>query len=192
MLTDSGGYQVFSLDPEVSDEGPSSVPPTTAPRICSRRSAQCASRSCSAPTSRWCSTSVPTPAVAAARCCAERCDRTAALGVAGAEGAQPDRGPGPVRHRAGRRGRSICAASRPSDRLRWASTAMPSVGCRWARRRSEMLPGLEAALGGPAGRPAALPDGSRRSRSRSSRRWPAGSTCSTACCPPAWPVTAPC
>ena len=66
VLTDSGGFQVFSLEPGnvgSTTTAPPSAPPTTAAPTTSPRSRRSRSRRSSAPTSRWCST------------CARRCRR---------------------------------------------------------------------------------------------------------------------
>ena len=63
-LTDSGGFQVFSLEPKVDDDGVtfrSTYDGSHAP--VHARDRPCTRSSCSAPTSRWCST------------CARRCRR---------------------------------------------------------------------------------------------------------------------
>ena len=191
VLTDRGGFQVFSLEPKVDDDG-GDVPvdlrrqhaTTSAPR------ARWRCRSSSAPTSRWCST------------CARRCPRRTRW--CAPRSSAPPSGPsgrGPrSRRRGGRADRgwrrpssaSSRAAStraagreRPADGRRSASTATPSAACRWARRRDEMLPALAADPRRAARRPAPLPHGRRRPGRAWSRRSASASTCSTACCPPA-------
>ena len=50
--------------------------------------------------------------------------------------------------------------------------------------------GTRRGHGRPPGGPAPLSHGGGRPRLAGRRRWPSGSTCSTACCPAGWPVTA--
>ena len=72
MLTDSGGYQVFSLAERrsVDEEGVHFQSHVDGARTCSRRSGRWRSRRRSAPTSRWCSTSVRRDPRRARRCAA--------------------------------------------------------------------------------------------------------------------------
>ena len=58
-LTDSGGYQVFSLEPKVTDEGARFRSTYDGDTNCSPRKGRSPSRSRSARTSRWCSTCAP-------------------------------------------------------------------------------------------------------------------------------------
>ena len=105
-------------------------------------------RSCSAPTSRWCSTS--------ARRCRRRptvirlaVERTAAWAER-ARAAHRPRRPGAVRHRAGRRRRGAARRERRSGPSSSTSTATASAGCRWGRPAPRCCPALAAALGAPA------------------------------------------
>ena len=190
LLTDSGGFQVFSLDPRVDDDGVtfrSTYDGSLAPP--DPRSGRWPSRSAWAPTSRWSSTSAP------------------AL-PAPDDGDPPGRRAGPWpgrpgRARAHRRADQACSASSragsPLD-LR-AEYARADRGPRLRRVRHRRAVGGRAARADAARpgrrrgraprRPAPLPDGGRgpgHARSRPSR---SGSTCSTASCRPGWPATAP-
>jgi queuine tRNA-ribosyltransferase len=62
-LTDSGGFQVFSLDPKVDDDGVTFKSTYDGSKHRFTPRVRCTPRSCSVPTSRWCST------------CARRCRR---------------------------------------------------------------------------------------------------------------------
>ena len=152
-LTDSGGFQVFSLEPEGRRRRrhvPQRLRRLDAPLHA--RSRRSPSRSCSAPTSRWCST------------CARRCrarptscelavERTARVGRAGPR-RPPARRPGAVRHRPGRHRRGAAGRERRSARSTSTSTATASAGCRVGETRAEMLPALAAAIADlPADRP---------------------------------------
>ena len=143
MLTDSGGFQIFSLEPKVERRGrhlPLDLrrqhPPPDA------RSRRSTSSACSAPTSRWCSTCArPLPATdAVVRAAVER----TAPGPPG-----PGRLPGRSRRRArptaqrsqaqfgivqGGVDLDLRARERRADASRSASTATASAACRWASR----------------------------------------------------------
>ena len=143
-LTDSGGFQVFSLDPKVDDDGVtfrSTYDGSTAPLHARGRGR--APRSCSAPTSRWCST--------CARRCRARPTSSAAPSSAprawAARGASrpPPRRPGAVRHRAGRRRRRPARGRAPSARVELGFDGYGIGGLSVGETRAEMLPALAAA-----------------------------------------------
>ena len=76
--------------------------------------------------------------------------------------------------------RGAAGRERPPHRRPSTSTATASAGCRWGRRRAEMLPALAAAIAHLPGRPAALPDGRRRPGVARRGRRRSASTSSTA------------
>ena len=138
-LTDSGGFQVFSLEPDVDDDGVTfrSTYDGSIHRLTpgDGRGHAGAAR---APTSRWCSTSArrcrrPTPVIRLA------VERTAAWAKRARAGPPPRR-PGPVRHRPGRHRRCAAGRERASGRSSSTSTATASVGCRWGRRGPRCCP----------------------------------------------------
>ena len=139
VLTDSGGYQIFSLEPKVTDDGATfrshlrrQHATTSRPRA-----AVAVQRAAGQPTSRWCST------------CARRCRRRRAV-HAGPRSTAPRCGPaGPGRPTPppGRRlhqaqfgivqgGVDLGPAHRERRAHRRASTstATASAGCRWGSR----------------------------------------------------------
>ncbi len=104
--------------------------PTTGPSTASRRSRRWRCRNCSAPTSRWSSTS--------ARRCRARTTSSAGQWIARVRGRR-----GPARRTAGRIRRcsassrvastSRCDGRAPIARWRWTSTATASAGSAWGR-----------------------------------------------------------
>ena len=187
-LTDSGGFQVFSLDPKVDDDGVTfrSTYDGSTHRFTPETRGR-ASRSCSAPTSRWCST------------CARRCRRRPTSSgwpssaprawAERARSAPPAGRPGAVRHRAGWDRRDAARRERPAHRRprlrRLRDRRAVSVG----ETRGEMLPALAAALADlPADRPRYLMGVG--DPAAWSRRSPSGSTSSTASCRPGSAATA--
>ena len=72
------------------------------------------------------------------------------------------RGPARIRDRAGRHRPRPAPAQRRGDRRRSGSTATRSAASRWARSAAPMLETLAATDRAAARRPAALPDGRRR------------------------------
>ena len=129
-----------------------SAPPTTARATASRPSRPSPCRSCSAPTSRWCSTSArrcPSPPEVV-RLAVER---TAAWAKRARAAHQPGR-PGAVRHRAGRRRRARCGPRAPRR----------TVDARLRRLRHRRAlgggdPGRDAAGAGRRRRPSCPPTG---------------------------------
>ena len=146
MLTDSGGYQVFSLDPKVHRRG------------AEFRSTYDGDQPPAHPGGRG-----RHPGAArrrhpdGARRVRRRCRRTG--GCCATPSSAPPRGrPGPGRPTDGPTTRrcsascraatdaATCGSSRPAAPWRSTSTATPSAGCRWGRPASVMLPALDAAL----------------------------------------------
>ena len=192
VLTDSGGYQVFSLEPKVDDEGatfastydgsPHHLTPEGAVDVQVHLGSDIQMVLDVCPP-------LPSPpevirsAVDRTALWAERARKTFL--------AHERPGPQPVRHRPGRRRRRRCGPRAPARTVAIGFDGYAVGGLSVGEHRAEMLPALAAALAGlPADRPRYLmglgdPLGS-------SRRWRSASTCSTACCPPAWPATARC
>ena len=154
-----------------------SAAPTTARRTASPRSRPWSPRSCSAPTSRWCST-------CARRCRARRgvvelaVERTAAWAKRARSRARPRRAVA-VRHRPGWHRRGRCGPTAPSEPSSSTSTATGSAGCRWGRPAPRCCrPSPPPSSSCPStGRATSWASATRR---RSSRRWHWASTSSTA------------
>ena len=193
ILTDSGGYQVFSLARR-EDQRPRRDVPLAHRRLAARAHPRAGRRdpgSTSASDIAMVLDECPPGAPAPEDECAVRRWSAPSAGRERLPRRRADRaGPGAVRDRPGRR-RPRAAGRAPGARragLRRLRARRASVG----ETQAEMLPALDAAVAELPGRPAPLPDGRRRpGRPRRRGRAPA-STCSTACCRPASPATAPC
>ena len=173
-LTDSGGFQVFSLEPEGRRrrrDVPQRLRRLAAPPHA--RSRPWPPRSCSAPTSRWCST------------CARRCRARPSVVELAVERTAAWAARARAAHR--RDGQSLFGIVQGgTDEALRADSARRTVeldfdgygigGLSVGETRAEMLPALAAAIAAPARRPPALPDGRRRPgvarRGRRPRRRP--------------------
>ena len=148
VLTDSGGYQVFSLEPKVVDDDGVTFRSTydgSTHRLTPEGAVDVQTRS-GADIQMVLDVCPPLPSPPEVLRLAV--DRTAAWAARarpaflepGAAGAQP------VRHRAGRHRPWPARRERPSAPSRSASTATASVGCRSASPATEMLAALAATL----------------------------------------------
>ena len=200
FLTDSGGFQVFSLDPKVDDAGATFRATHDGALHHLSPSGRSRSSRRSAPTSRWRSTS--------ARPCRPRRRRPARRGRAHDDAGPSGRGPRSSTRRASTRG-----SARGLDQAQFgivqggadpALRARERVADRRARLRrlrhrrpvGRRVPRRDAAGAGGRRRATCRPTSPGTSwgsatRPASSRRWRSASTCSTACCPPASAGTAP-
>ena len=192
VLTDSGGYQVFSLEPE-GRRRRRDVP------LDLRRQHATASPPRARSTSRSAlggdiqmvldvCPPLPSPRRGAAR----RGRPHRAVGRAGPRGV-PGATSGPTSASSAScraAPTSRCGPRAPSGPSRSGFDGYAIGGLSVGEAASAMLPALAAALAELPGRPAPLPHGPRRPGRASSRPWPWASTCSTACCPPGSPATA--
>ena len=144
-LTDSGGFQVFSLDPDVDDDGVTfrSVYDGSSHRLTPelRGGRPGAARRRHPDGARR----LPAAARRRPRWCALAVERTAAW----AKRARASAPPRPTRRCSGSCRAAPtrpCAPRAPSARSSSTSTATASAGCRWGRPATEMLPALAAAL----------------------------------------------
>ena len=144
-LTDSGGFQVFSLDPKVDDDGVtfrSTYDGSThrfTPEI-----AVDVQELLGADIQMVLDVCPPLPSPARRDPAGGRAHR----GV-GRTAPRPHTAatrPGAVRHRAGRRRARRCAPRAPSAPSSSTSTATASAGCRWGRPATRCCPALAAAL----------------------------------------------
>ena len=194
VLTDSGGYQIFSLEPKVDDDGATfrvdlrrQHRTTSRPRARSRSSG-----SLGADIQMVLDVCPPLPSpTAVVRTAVDRTAPWAARAKAALAPARADGlDPGAVRHRAGRRRPRRCARESAARTCEIGFDGYGIGGLSVGETRDEMLPALDADHRGAARRPAPVPDGRRRPGRASSRASPSASTCSTACCRPASPATA--
>ena len=186
-LTDSGGFQVFSLEPKVDDDGVTfrSVYDGSTHRL-TPESTVATQELLGADIQMVLDVCPPLPSPHAV----DRPRRRAHGGVGPARPRRPPaRRSGPVRHRPGRHRRGAADVERAADR----GARVRRLRHRRAQRRRD--PRRDAARArrsrrAAARRPAALPDGRRRPCLPRRRRRRSASTSSTASCRPASDATA--
>ena len=144
MLTDSGGYQIFSLEPKVDDDGATFRSHLRRQHATtSRRRARWRSRSSSAQRHPDGARRVPAAAVAAPTVIRAAVDRTA---LWAGRARWPTRPPGPTARprpsSASSRAASTspCAPRAPSAPSSSTSTATASAACRWGSRSTRCSP----------------------------------------------------